>query len=201
MPPGYTAFFLWIASAILWWSGWRKETSEGIPDAAVAVFLAGWPFAAWIHWPVGDQVRVNGAFAWTALAMIALLWRMKEPGRWTSISAGLLIGSLGLGTVSNAWQAAGLPDWTSGGPAAAAAGAAACLLTGSAAEQIAAVTVAIMMPELLKAAVLTEAGRVTIGSASWMAGWWIAVVSARLLAAAVFFIRTCVMGDKRARNG
>jgi hypothetical protein len=194
MPPGYTAFFLWVASAVLWWSGWREETAEGIPDSAVAVFLAGWPLTAWMDIPVDGSLSVNGAFLWTALAMIALGWRMESSARWTALSAGFLTGSLELLLTSSPWLSLHVPEGVSGRAAAALGGVTACLLVHGAAGQVKAISLAMLIPELWKAAWLHENGRVWIGSGDWMEGWWIAVLSARSLSALTAAVRMNVLG-------
>ncbi|MBW5446661.1 hypothetical protein GE107_11375 [Cohnella sp. CFH 77786] len=192
MPPGYTAFFLWVASAVLWWSGWREETADGIPDYAVAVFLAGWPLAAWLELPAGGHATVGGAFVWTALAVFALAWRMESPARWTAWSAGFLLGSLMLILTISPWLSIRLPEEMHGRAAGALTGAASTLLVPGAAGQVAAVTLAMSIPDLWRAGWLQAGGRL-IGSGRWMESWWIAVLTARSLSVLAAFARRNVV--------
>ncbi|WP_276351677.1 hypothetical protein [Cohnella caldifontis] len=190
MPSEYTAGFLWLAASILWWSGWREESAKGIPHAAVAVFLAGWPFAAWLEWPLGRLGALNGAFVWTLLAAAALLWRMRETKRWMALSAGLLVSSLAMGRTAAAAGNAFFPEWMSGGWGPAAAGAAVFLLVGGADGQIAAVTLSLAVPELLAAAWHPAGISGSAGSSGWMDGWWTAVFAARCLSIAYAAVRS-----------
>ncbi len=200
MPPGYTAFFMWSASAILWWSGWREETAEGIPDAAVAVFLAGWPLAAWRYFPLGEGLQMHGAYAWTALAMIALLWRMDAMRRVTAMSAGFLAGSLGVWMTYSALMYV-TPDWASSQLSAAAAGICVCLIVRGASGQIAAVSLGLLLPELLEAIWLAETGPVRIGSAQEMESWWIGVLAARVCSVSAAALRSKLNGSAFRREG
>jgi hypothetical protein len=190
MPPGYAAFFLWTASAVLWWSGWREETADGIPDRAVAVFLAGWPLTAWMNKGFGDpvSVQVNGAFMWTSIAMAALAVRMKAPTAWTALSAGILAGSFAVLLSFSPLLYVTAPDWISGLGIALVVGMTTAALCRGASGQILAASTALCLCEGLSAVWLRESVTLAIGSGRWMESWWISVLAARLtsyLAAAV----------------
>jgi len=183
MPPAYVAFFIWCSFAILWWTGWRKETANGIPDAAAAVFLAGWPVMAWRVIPLPGAGEVQGAFLWTLLAMLGLFWRMEPTRRAMAASAGFLASSLGV-WLTYAVLMETAPGWATGKMAAAAAGVCAALLLRGADGQIAAVSLAVLAPELLHGLWNAEGGPVRIGSAEMSESWWIGVLAARACAAA-----------------
>jgi hypothetical protein len=189
MPSGYTAGFLWLAASILWWSGWREEFARGIPSAAVAVYLAGWPFAAWLEWPLSRWGRLNGAFLWSLLAAFALLIRMKETERWRAMTAGLFVSSMAVGRTAAESGSSMFPEWLTGQWGLAAAGAAVFLLAVGAEGQFAAVTVGLALPELLAACWHSGGSAASIGSPEWMDGWWIAVFAARVLSNALPAIR------------
>ncbi|WP_123040824.1 hypothetical protein [Cohnella candidum] len=183
MPPVYTAFFLWVASAILWWSGWREQAEDRIPDAAVAVFLAGWPFAAWAAIPAGGPWTISGTFAWAALAALFLAWRLEPSERWTAFAAGFLTGSFKLLISVSPWMSTHLSDEGVGWTAAVLAGASTCALVRGATGQILAVTLALAVHEIWRAAWLHGQVRFEIGSGHWMEAWWVAVLTARSLSA------------------
>jgi hypothetical protein len=192
MPPGYTAFFMWAAFTILWWSGWRKETADGIPDAAAAVFLAGWPAIGWRTLPAGDSVLIQGAYMWTMLAMIWLFWRMEPPLRVMAVSAGFLASSLGV-WLTYSFLLYVTPDWAMTRIASAAVGVCAALLVRGAAGQIAAISLAVLIPEFLEAIWMTESGPLRIGSPQMMENWWIGVLAARVCAVSAAAIRAGVV--------
>lgn len=180
MPPGYAAFFMWAASAVLWWSGWREETAQGIPDRAVAVFLAGWPIAASRTVHAGDAV-VGGAFVWAGLAAFALIWSLPAAARRTACSAGILAGSFVVLLSGFQGLCPDFPDWAAQLALPTAAGICSSLLVRGASGQIVALTLAMTMLETLPA-VWPGAGDagVVIGSGRWRECWWISVLCARL---------------------
>ncbi|TJY44363.1 hypothetical protein E5161_03000 [Cohnella pontilimi] len=191
MPPGYAAFFLWTAAAILWWSGWREETADGIPERAVAVFLAGWPLTAWMKTGLGHaaSVQVNGAFMWTAVAMIVLALTMTPPAAWTALSAGILAGSFAVMLSFSPHFYLTAPDWLAGRGAALVVGMMSAALCRGASGQIVAASAALCLCEGLSNLWLRESGPFVIGTERWMESWWTSVLTARLasyLASAAF---------------
>lgn len=201
MPPGYTAFFMWTASAILWWSGWRKETADNIPDTAVAVFLAGWPLTAWIDVPLGGRHQLNGAMLWTALAMAALALRMENEGRLTALSSGFLIGSMTVWLTFIPPFLPGTPEGVGSLAVAAIAGLLAFVLAKGAAGQMLAVSVAVLLPDWILAAWLHESVGGRHGSRLWMQNWWTAVLAARLLTVLAAGIRAKIAGAPWDKEG
>jgi hypothetical protein len=184
MPPGYAAFFMWVASAVLWWSGWREETADGIPDRAVAVFLAGWPVTAWkntVLWEsAAHNIAVNGVFLWTTVAMTALALRMETSARWTALSAGFLTGSFTMLLLFSPLLYLFAPDWTSGRGVAIIAGLTTAVLIKGASGQVLGVTTALLLYEVLRSAWIQNSGSILIGDGRWMESWWISVLAARL---------------------
>ncbi|MFC5699866.1 hypothetical protein ACFPVX_01115 [Cohnella faecalis] len=180
MPPLYGAGFLWIAASVLWWSGWREESEDRLPDRAAAVFLAGWPLTAWWSRQVEPGVTINGAFAWAGIAMLVLLWRLSSGRRWTAVAAGMMIGCLFV--LLEKWPAFERNgfDPSEPWPLALLGGVLLGFLLRTASEQIVALTAALILAEGFAALPLRESGYAIIGNAEWMERWWIALLSARL---------------------
>jgi hypothetical protein len=178
VPPAYTAFFFWLASAVLWWSGWRQETAGGIPDTAAALFLAGWPLAARLTLEPVEGLEIGGVVLWTGAAAAILLWR--ERGR--ALPAGLALGALAVMTAVLHQIRPDWPDWAAECFSALTVGALAAWMVNGAAGQMAAVTVASLLPDALAMSWLTDHGNGGIGSDRWMLGWWVSIAAARLTA-------------------
>ena len=63
MTAGYWAAILWLAAAVLWWSGWREELAGNISPRAATLFFALWP-AGWLAgvWlPPGSRTAMAAA--------------------------------------------------------------------------------------------------------------------------------------------
>lgn len=189
MSPVFGAVFLWTSTAILWWSGWREEAAEDIPERAVAIFLAGWPFAVSWNPHVSPNFSVNGAFIWTFAAVSALFWRHQSPRRWASVSTGVLLGSInlflerlaafpsGLNSYYPSWAAALLIGWLS------------AFLLRNASEQVITISTALFLGETVSG--LTDSTSEPLwwgGSPDWLEGWWIAVIFARVWSVAAVMV-------------
>ncbi|MFC5531724.1 hypothetical protein [Cohnella yongneupensis] len=184
MSPVFGAVILWLATVILWWSGWKEEAADGIPHRAVAIFLSGWPlFMGW-SLPLTSSVSLHGAWVWTLALIFAVAWKMEASWRWTSVSAGLLFGSIylllhRLSYFPFDWSQIAAP-WG----AAILIGGLAAILLRDAPAQLLSLSVAIAISESVTAIVVGHAGAVVSGhSLEWMRNWWIAVLFARLCAA------------------
>lgn len=181
MSPVFGAVILWLATVILWWSGWKEEAAGGIPHRAVAVFLVSWPlFVGW-SLPLTSSVSLHGAWVWTIALVIAVAWKMEASWRWTSVSAGLLFGSiyLLLHRVANYpfhWSKVAAP-WG----AAILIGVLAAILLRDAPLQLLSLSVAIAISELVMAIVMSRTEAVALGpSLEWTRNWWVAMLCARL---------------------
>lgn len=184
MSPVFGAVILWLATVILWWSGWKEEAAGGIPHRAVAVFLSGWPlFMGW-SLPLTPSVSLHGAWVWTLALIFAVAWKMEASWRWTSVSAGLLFGSIYLllhrvSVYPFEWSKVAAP-WG----AAILIGGLAAILLKDAPAQLLSLSVAIALSEGATVAAFGLADITTgLQSLEWMRNWWIAVLFARLCVA------------------
>ncbi|BBI33178.1 hypothetical protein [Cohnella abietis] len=181
MPPVFGSVFLWILTTILWWSGWRKETTEGIPHWAVGFFLAVWPLALLSDIVVTSTYSVNGAELWTMLAALAMLGRLRPARILMSISAGVLIGSIYLLLSRLLLHPSGITHYFAPWGAAILVGWLAALLLRYAVEQFVAVSAGLLICEIMTNLLMTSSEFAPIVKASgWMEAWWIAVLYARL---------------------
>ena len=186
MSPLYGAAFMWLIAAILWWSGWREETTRDSPNWATGLFLAVWPLAWLGEVPLAESAAVNGAWAWTLLFVALLGWRMPAARKWTSVSGGLLIGSIAFLAGRLALLSSGFATEASAWAIAAIIGLLAALLLRSASEQVLAITVCLVLKEaagmLLRGQADAPPDLLPIES---LQGWWIAVLGSRLWTACV----------------
>lgn len=183
MSPVFGAVILWLATVILWWSGWKEEATGGIPHRAVAIFLISWPlFLGW-SLPLSSSVSLQGAWIWTIALIIAVAWNMEASWRWTSVSAGLLFGSIYLlmHRLSNypfEWSRVVAPLG-----AAILIGVLAAILLRDASSQLLSLSVAIAISESVTAIVFSRSDSVVEGgSLEWMRNWWVGVLLARCCA-------------------
>ncbi|MBB6735777.1 hypothetical protein [Cohnella zeiphila] len=97
MPSGFISAVAWLTACILWWSGWRKELAECLPERFVSWMLILWPivFRLRIKWPAGERAVVwDGAFVWgSAAALAAMVW-LNASRRGTAGAASLLIAAV-----------------------------------------------------------------------------------------------------------
>lgn len=183
MSPVFGAVILWLATVILWWSGWREEAAGGIPHRAVAIFLGSWPlFIGWSLTPT-SFVTLHGAWVWTIALIIAIASKMEASWRWTSVSAGLLFGSIYLllhriSYYPYDWSRVAAP-WG----AAILIGVLAAILLRDASLQLLSLSVAIAVSESVSAIAVSRSEAIVSGySLEWTRNWWIAVLCARLCA-------------------
>lgn len=181
MSPVFGAVILWLATVILWWSGWKEEAAGGISHRAVAVFLFSWPlFVGW-SLPLTSSVSLHGAWVWMIALVIAVAWKMEASWRWTSVSAGLLFGSiyLLLHRVANypfSWSKVAAP-WG----AAILIGVLAAILLREAPLQLLSLTLAIGISELVMIIVVSRSEEVMLRpSLDWVRNWWVGMLCARL---------------------
>jgi hypothetical protein len=182
----FGAVLLWISATVLWWSGWKEEAAEGIPHWAVGVFLAVWPVALFWNFTATASLTVNGAWIWTIMASITMAVRLQPTRRWTSISAGVLLGSVYLllsrlsfypSTYSHffaSWTIAIIVGWIS------------AILLRNASEQILAISSALFFSEGISIIVFSTSESISLDKSSeWIEYWWIAVLYARLWSVSV----------------
>lgn len=194
MSPVLGAVLLWISATVLWWSGWREEATEGIPQWAVGVFLAGWPFNLLWDIKLSTTLVVSGAWLWTLLAFVALAWRIQSIRRWTALSAGLLLGSIYLLLGRLAYYPFVLSHFLTAWGLAIVLGCLSSLLLRDVHEQLIAISLSLILIDGLTAAILEPSNIIALGKASeWMSGWWIAVISARLCSVSMEAIKTLAL--------
>ena len=181
MSPLYGAAFLWLIAAILWWSGWREETTRNMPPWAVGLFLAAWPLACLGKVPIAGSVSVNGAWALTLLFVILLLWRLPAARKWTAASGGLLVGSISFLAGRLALLPSGFVSDAAAWAIAALIGLLAALLLRSASEQILAISVCLVLKEAAGAFLRAQADAPPeLLPVEGLQEWWIAVLGSRL---------------------
>jgi hypothetical protein len=178
MSPMFGAVFLWLLATILWWSGWREEAVGTIPQWAVGAFLAVWPLALLGNVAIHSSLSFNGAWIWTMLAMIALACGIQSTRRWTSISAGVLLGCVYLLLNRLAFYPSGISHYFAPWGAAIVVGWFSALLLRHASEQFLAVSFGLYLSEGISALVMTNI--LGVHEYEWMEGWWIALLFARL---------------------
>lgn len=186
MSPGFGSVFLWISATILWWSGWREEAVEGIPHWAVGVYLSVWPLALLWKVSITPPLTINGAWIWTWMAFLILASRIPSSRRWTSISAGVLLGSIYLLLSRLAYYPSGFSQFLTSWGTAIFVGWLAALLLKPASEQLLAISAAIFLNEGISTYLLTSADTILVGNTlDWMENWWIAALFARLWSVSV----------------
>jgi hypothetical protein len=181
MSPVFGAVFLWISATILWWSGWREEAADGIPHWAVGVFLSVWPLALLGKVSITPALDINGAWIWTWVAYLLLAWRIPSSRRWTSISVGVLLGSIYLLLSRLAYYPSGFSHFFAPWGIAVLIGWLAAILLRPASEQFLAISTTIFLTEGITTHLLTSTDSIHLSHVSeWMKNWWIAVLCARL---------------------
>jgi hypothetical protein len=186
LSPMLGAVLLWISATVLWWSGWKEEAAEGVPHWAVGVFLAVWPVALFWNISAAAALTINGAWIWTMMAFIILAVRMQPNRRWTSISAGVLLGSIYLllsrlsfypslfSHLFAPWAIAIIIGWIC------------AILLRNASEQLLAISSALFLSEGISVIVFSTSESISLDKSSeWMEYWWIAVLYARLWSVSV----------------
>lgn len=184
---------LWICATILWWSGWRDEAAEGIPQWAVGIFLAGWAFTLLLQIKLNSTQVVNGAWVWTLLAFICLTWSIPSTRRWTSLSGGVLLGSVYLLLNRLSYYPSIGSHFFHSWVLAMVLGCLCALLLRNASEQLVAVTASLFLSEGITEMILNPTAVISlVQAADWMQSWWIAVLCARLLSVSISSMKTVV---------
>jgi hypothetical protein len=195
MSPVFGAVFLWISATILWWSGWREEAADGIPQWAVGVFLSVWPLALLGEISITPALDINGAWIWTWVAYLVLARRIPSSRRWISISVGVLLGSIYLLLNRLAYYPSGFSHFFAPWGIAVLVGWLSAILLRPASEQLLAISTAIFLNEGITTHLLTPIDSILLNNVSeWMENWWIAVLSARL---GTVLVRTLVDQTRR----
>jgi hypothetical protein len=181
MSPVFAAVFLWLLATILWWSGWREEAAGCIPYWAVGVFLAIWPLALLANVPITPSLSVNVAWLWTLLAIITMAMGIQQTRRWTSISAGVLLGCIYLLLNRIAYYPSGFSHYFAPWGTAIVVGWLSSLLLRNASEQFLAISAGLYLSEGISAFLMfISDSNLDIKAAEWMEVWWIAVLFTRL---------------------
>jgi hypothetical protein len=181
MSPVFGAVILWLATVILWWSGWKEEATGGIPQRAVAIFLSGWPlFIGW-SLQLTSAVSLDGAWVWMLALIVAVAWKMEASWRWTSVSAGLLFGSIYLLLQRISYYPINWSYIASPWGAAILIGGLAAILLRDAAAQLLSLSVAIVLSEAVSSIFIERVAGIAFElSMDWMRNWWVAALFARL---------------------
>ncbi|MFC4302764.1 hypothetical protein [Cohnella boryungensis] len=185
MSPIYGAIFLWLIATILWWSGWKEEAAEDLPQWAVGLFLAGWPLTLLARLDI-PAVTVNGAWAWTFLSIAAMACRMVPNRRWAAVALGLLLASIAIVVGRLLLIPNGLSYQLSPWVISIALGCLTAMLFRSAAEQLLAISVSLLLSEA--ALSLTQAAAdlpSELRSLQGLEKWWLTLFCARLWTLAV----------------
>lgn len=186
MSPLFGAVFLWLLAAILWWSGWREDATEGFPHWGVGIFLSLWPMTVLINIPLTSSLAVNGAWIWTTVSVLVLSCRISPNRRLTSISAGMLVGSVYVLLNRLAYYPSGFSHYFAPWGAAILLGWLSSLLLRNVWEQVLTLSVGLYLSAGIGLLVQTSLGETqVVRGAEWMEGWWIALLSARLWSLAV----------------
>lgn len=205
MPSGYAAAVLWAMAVILWWSGWKRELADALPQAAMTSFLVGWPLLSRLTLPVplpGIEATAGGTFLWTAAFALTAAILMGAARSGTAFAAGVLIGSVTLFTdkLSEAMPSMlpASPLWVSSSLIAVIT----ALLTRSAAEQIVALTFGLALTESLSALWELHAfGRAAAGTLAWSDRWWLAFSEIRLLTVAAGWLPSLAKRTQWRKGG
>ncbi|XID94244.1 hypothetical protein ACF3MZ_06895 [Paenibacillaceae bacterium WGS1546] len=180
MSPIFGAAFLWLVATILWWSGWREEPAGELPHWTVGVFLSVWPIALFGNIRLTPAYSVNGAWAWTVLAVLFVALRLPPASRWKAISAGLLVGAVALLLERLAFAAYGFVHGFLPWGIALIVGLLAALSFRSLNEQALAITASELFAGGTAALLASQAGPFSSEwTAQWLCAWWIAVLFAR----------------------
>lgn len=93
MADGYWAGLLWLAAAVLWWSGWRDELAGGLSPRAVRWFLALWP-AGWLAGRTLPPEARPALLAVTMLTIALLLGRPLDMERRLTVWSAAVLGGV-----------------------------------------------------------------------------------------------------------
>lgn len=182
MSPVFGAVFLWLMATILWWSGWRGEAMEDVPHWAIGIFLAIWPLALLGNVTITPAFSVNGAWIWTLVMIMILGWRTPAMRRWISVSAGILLSSIFVVLSRLAHYPSGFSQFVAPWGVAIIIGLLAAVLLRHAAEQMLAISTGFYLNEGIDAFVHASLDSIQIiHTSEWMQGWWIAILSARIV--------------------
>ncbi|RUS48154.1 hypothetical protein [Cohnella sp. AR92] len=180
--PGLIAIVIWMAVVILWWSGWRKELSAGLPEWGLTLFLVLWPFAYSRTVALAGIGEINLGAALILASALTVLSGMQTIRRWTALAAGLLIASVALFTNKLTLMIPALlvsnPHWI----LAVMIGALTVMLLRNPVEQWIALTFGFTLSAVAEAWLRAEPrGWIVLGDSEWMAVWWLAIGSSRCL--------------------
>jgi hypothetical protein len=180
MSPAFVAALLWLCATVLWWSGWREEAADGIPHWGVGVYLAVWPVAFLWNIAPSSLHPINGAWAWTWLAIILLAWRTHPARRWTALSAGILFGSIYFLLSRLSYYPSALSHLIAPWGMAIAVGWLSAILLRNSSEQILAISTAFFLNDCLDATLFSNSSSFMSSEASvWLERWWIGILFAR----------------------
>jgi hypothetical protein len=187
-----TAVSVWLSAVILWWTGWRREMAEGVPQRIITLFLVSWPFAVRtsiaLEWG-GHELALNGALPLTIGCAAAGAIRLDGVKWGASVAAGMLIASIVLFLDKIVELLPGVSDANPIGIEAALLAVLTPLLLRTAPEQGVALTAGLVLAEAASVYWIVQSGwKATAGGWDWSARWWLAFMGARLVSAVALWI-------------
>ncbi|GAA3405251.1 hypothetical protein ACFFNY_28670 [Paenibacillus hodogayensis] len=199
MNPGFLSLILIIIVLILLASGWKRTLLPGIPDAAVLIFFAGWFVSALFRFTLYGHPETSGTVLWlSATALAAALCRRPPLQVLHLVSLGLFLASLyyvlkHLGDLNPFF----IPghSWSSGAMVVAIA---ASLLLRRTTDQIAAVSIALLLGSALYGSAYPDRWTAVLGGLPFQDEWWFTIVTARLLSVAGEWVSAAVRGASKS---
>lgn len=181
MNPGYVSLIMICIAFILFMSGWKDTFLRGFSDGRVVLFFIAWCLLSRFQLQWGSHVSVNLVVLLLGVTVIRLLALQPSPlHKLHLISSGLFLGSLYylFGHLSQA-DPAFLP-FHSPQSLAVLLGLLAVVMARKTEEQLASITVGLLIGHLLDLTVHRRQISVHFAGFSFQDQWWTAVSAARI---------------------
>lgn len=178
MADGYWAGVLWLAAAVLWWSGWRDELGGDLSPRAVRWFLFLWP-AGWLAGRALPPVGKPALLALSLLTVALLLCRPLAAERRLTVWSVAMLGGAILFLLSH--PAVWLHGWIRFDPARdlpVLLGIFVALTLRTAREQVAALSLALLVAAC-GSLWLIPPPAAWPAAATWADMWWLAAAAGR----------------------
>ncbi|MEF3301832.1 hypothetical protein [Paenibacillus sp. GYB003] len=185
MNPGFLSFILISITLILLASGWRRTLLGDAPVRAIAGFFVAWLAMGQIRFRLSEHATVAGAAIVLAVSVVVAAARRRSPlGLLHLVSLGLFLASVyyllkHIGELNpffwpnRSWSAAGL-----------AVAAAAAMLVRRAEDQLAVVSMALLLGTFLYWRVHQQPAGAVFGNLRFQDEWWFAAACARTMSVA-----------------
>ncbi|WP_127585306.1 YphA family membrane protein [Paenibacillus koleovorans] len=201
MNPGYWCFILAGLTAILLASGWKDSIVPGVSERGALLFLAGWFFLAQIHVSVPAFRSLEVSLVVLPVAYLVLVQGLRSP----SWSAAMNLMSIGLLLTSfyyllHSLMMADPMFFPFHSPVAQAAtiGLLASILCRRAEDQLAVLSIGLLIGSGLYTHKHHAPGTYLLGGASFQDQWWVGAAAARSLSWSVQTVWS--VGAAAARN-